>query len=71
MMLILLRWFGAWLQLDTFNRKLRWAWRLTDPFIGLLRRKLPPMGPMDFAPAVALFIVFLLRLFILSLLIRI
>ena len=66
MMLILLRWLAPWLQLDVFNRWLRWAWRITDPLIDFMRRKLPPMGPMDFAPLAALFLVFVVRLIVLQ-----
>ena len=66
MMLILLRWFASWLQLDVFNRWLRWAWRLTDPLINAMRRMLPPMGPIDFAPLAALFAVFFVRLIVLQ-----
>lgn len=67
MMLILLRWLAPWLQLEPFERWLRWAWRLTDPLIGWMRRLLPPMGPMDFAPIVALFAVFCVRVILQSL----
>ena len=66
MMLILLRWLAPWLQLEAFNRWFRWAWRLTDPLIDFMRRKLPPMGPMDFAPLAALFLVFVVRLIVLQ-----
>ncbi|MCX6374426.1 MAG: YggT family protein, partial [Armatimonadetes bacterium] len=62
MMLILLRWLAPWLQLDTFDRRIRWAWRFTDPLIKFMRRILPPMGPVDFGPVAALFIVFIIRL---------
>ena len=66
MMLILLRWLAPWLQLDTFDRRIRWAWRFTDPLINALRRILPPMGPIDFGPIAALFIVFVIRLMVLG-----
>lgn len=65
MMLILLRWLAAWLQLDVFDRRIRWAWRLTDPLINTMRRILPPMGPVDFAPIAALFVVFIVRFMVL------
>ena len=66
MMLIILRWLAPWLQLDAFNRWLRWTWRLTDPLINAMRRVLPPMGPIDFAPPAALFAVFFVRLIVLQ-----
>ena len=66
MMLILLRWLAPWLQLDTFDRRIRWAWRFTDPLINAMRRILPLMGPMDFGPIAALFIVFVVRYMVLQ-----
>jgi YggT family protein len=66
MMLILLRWLGPWLQLDTFDRRIRWAWHITDPLIKAMRRILPPMGPVDFGPIAALFVVFVVRYVVLQ-----
>jgi len=65
MMLILLRWLAGWLQFDVFDRRIRWAWRLTDPLINTLRRIHPPMGPVDFAPIAALVGVFIVRFMVL------
>ena len=61
MLLILLRWLGPWIQLDAQDRRLRWAWRLTDPLVNAMRRLLPQMGPMDFGPLAALFVVWVVR----------
>ncbi len=61
MLLILLRWVAPWLRIDTFDRRIRWAWRLTDPLIDAMRRMLPPMGPFDFGPVAALFVVWIVR----------
>ena len=61
MMMILLRWTASWLQLDAHDRRVRWMWRLTDPLINAIRRVLPPMGPMDFGPLAALFVVWVVR----------
>lgn len=62
MLLILLRWLAPWLQFDVYDRRIRWAWRLTDPLISTLRRVLPPMGPVDFGPVAALFVVWVVRI---------
>ncbi len=61
MILILLRWAAPWLQLDLYSRRLSWIKRLTDPLISLVRRFLPPVGPVDFAPFGALFLVWVVR----------
>jgi len=61
MMLILLRWVSPWLELDVQSPRLRWICTLTDPLINALRRALPPMGPMDFGPLAAVFVVWVVR----------
>lgn len=61
MMLILLRWLAPWIQVDLYSRYLRWVPRVTDPLINALRRALPSMGPVDFGPIAALFIVWVFR----------
>lgn len=61
MLLILVRWLGAYLELDLYGR-LRWVRRLTDPLLDLLRRVVPPMGPIDLSPLAALGLLWLLRI---------
>ena len=61
MLLILVRWAAPWLQLDLHSRRLQWIGRLTDPLINLMRRLLPPMGPLDFGPLAALIAVWIAR----------
>ncbi|HOZ48484.1 MAG TPA: YggT family protein [Candidatus Hydrogenedentes bacterium] len=61
MMAILLRWSAPWIEFDVHSQRWRWIPRITDPLFEWLRRVLPPMGPMDFAPLAALFIVWLVR----------
>jgi YggT family protein len=61
MILILLRWFGGWLELDTEFGRYRWISRLTDPLLKRLRRLLPSMGPIDFSPLAALVLAWFAR----------
>lgn len=61
MLLILVRWSAPWLQIDLWNRRLRWIGQLTDPAFDLVRRRLPSMGPFDFAPWALLLGVWVLR----------
>ena len=61
MMLILLRWFGPWLEINTDAGRLAWIGRATEPLIQRIRRVLPHMGPVDFGPLAALFLVWLAR----------
>jgi len=62
MMAILLRWLAPWIELDVHSPRLRWLPRLTDPLINLMRRILPPMGPMDWGPIAAVISIWMLRL---------
>lgn len=61
MLMILLRWLAPWLELNLHGPWLSWIPRLVDPLVNALRRILPSMGPMDFGPLAALFVVWLLR----------
>lgn len=70
MLLLLLRWFGPYLELDFYAPRLRWIARATDPFVTLLRRTLPPLGPMDLAPLVSVLVTWLVRDLTLAALVR-
>ena len=61
MMAIILRWLGPWLELDLQTSRLRFIPAITDPLIQAIRKMLPNMGPMDWAPIAALVAVFFLR----------
>ena len=64
MLALLIRWTAPWIELDLRKRYLQWLPRITDPLINLMRRLLPPMGPMDWGPVAALITVWILRLII-------
>lgn len=63
MMAILLQWLGPRLELE-----FRGFWsiipRSTEPLIELMKRILPPMGPMDISPLAAVVAVYIVRLII-------
>lgn len=61
MLAILLRWLGPWLSLEVESGRLRWIARLTDPLVNRIRRLLPPMGPVDIGPFVALMAIWFVR----------
>ncbi len=61
MMAILLRWTAPFLSLDLYQRGLRWIPAITDPFLRLIRRTLPPMGFTDWAPVAAVLILWVAR----------
>ena len=71
MMMILFCWLAGWLQVDLHDRRLSWMRRITDPLVNRMRKLLPPMGPMDFGPIAAVFVVWLLRTISVEVLMRI
>jgi len=62
MMLVLLRWFGPWINVDFESPRLRWAKVIVDPPLNKIREILPPMGPIDFfSPLTLLVLVWVFR----------
>jgi len=57
---VLLSWFrlpyNLWL-----NRIQRFLYDVCEPYIGLFRRVMPPLGPIDLSPAVAIIVLILLQ----------
>jgi uncharacterized protein YggT (Ycf19 family) len=57
---VLLSWFrlpyNLWL-----NRIQRFLYDVCEPYIRLFRRVLPPLGPIDLSPAVAILVLILVR----------
>jgi YggT family protein len=62
MLAIIARWAGPWLELNTATWWMRIVARITDPLILLMRRLLPPMGPVDWGPIAALVAVWFVRI---------
>jgi YggT family protein len=61
MMAILTRWTAPFLSLDLYQKRLRFIPAITDPFLKLIRRTLPPMGFTDWSPVAALLILWVVR----------
>jgi YggT family protein len=63
----------SWIRLPYtpwLNRVQRFLYDVCDPYLRLFRRFLPPLGPLDLSPIVAIFVLFILRGVITSLLER-
>jgi uncharacterized protein YggT (Ycf19 family) len=58
--------YSPWL-----NRVQRFLYDVCDPYLRIFRRILPPLGPLDLSPIVAIFVLFILRNVLVSLLERI
>lgn len=62
MLLIAVRWFAPYLELDLSTGSRRWVPRVTDPLIDLARKAMgQTMGPFDWAPIVVMLGVWLIR----------
>lgn len=64
---IILSWvrlpYSVWL-----NRIQQFLRDVVEPYLGLFRRILPPLGPLDLSPIVAIFVLFLVERLIVGLL---
>jgi len=61
MVLILLRALSKWLQLDMRQKLVRLLCLITDPFLSLIRRVVPPVGgAIDVSPAIAIILLTIL-----------
>jgi YggT family protein len=63
----------SWIRLPYtpwLNRVQRFLYDVCDPYLRIFRRFLPPLGPLDLSPIVAIFVLFILRGVLTSLLER-
>ncbi len=64
----------SWIRLPYrpwLNRIQRFLYDVCDPYLRIFRRFLPPFGPLDLSPMVAIFVLFIVRGIVTSLLERI
>lgn len=53
---IIIRVLLSWVSPDPFNPIVQFLDRATDPYLGLFRRAIPPIGPVDISPIAALLV---------------
>ena len=58
---LLVRVISSWVRVSPYSKWVRWAFVLTEPIIGPLRRVIPPLGMIDISPIVAYFLLGLLQ----------
>ncbi len=58
---LIVRVIVSWLPVSPTSKWVRWAYPLTEWFLGPLRRALPALGPIDISPLVAYFVLGLLQ----------
>lgn len=64
--LILIRAIISWVNPDPFNPIVQFLYRATDPVLAPIRKFLPTLGPFDISPVIAFFILYFLKLFLVS-----
>ncbi len=57
----------SWVNAPYYHPVVRFIYRVTEPVLAPLRRVIPPIYGIDFTPAVLIFLIFLLKNFILKL----
>ena len=53
--LILISIFGSWFPHFQSTKIGIWITKLVEPYLGFFRRFIPPLGPIDISPIIALF----------------
>ncbi len=62
--LLLIRVLVSWVSPNPFNPLVQFLYRSTEPILEPIRRLLPPMGPVDFSPIIAFFLIVFLQSFL-------
>ncbi|ACA59919.1 YggT family protein [Candidatus Desulforudis audaxviator] len=68
-LLIISRILLSWIPHNPYNPVVRFIYDLTDPYLNIFRRVIPPLGMIDISPIVAILVLSLIRLVIITLLI--
>lgn len=63
-LILIVRVLISWVNPDPFNPVVQFLGRVTDPVLEPLRRVIPPLGPIDISPIVALLLLQALQHFI-------
>jgi YggT family protein len=59
--LLIIRILLSWVRHNPYQPVIRFIYEVTEPFLGLFRRIIPPIGPLDLSPIVAFFVLQLIR----------
>ena len=65
---IIARVFVGWMRVDPYHPAIQFLYRITEPVLGPLRSRIPPVGMVDVSPMVALLGLWILERIVLVLL---
>lgn len=66
MWIVIARALVSWVSPDPYNPVVRFLHQVTEPVLGRIRRVLPDMGGMDLSPLIVVFVIFILRQFVVA-----
>lgn len=64
--LVIVRALISWVNPDPFNPIVQFLYRTTDPILAPIKKFLPTLGPIDLSPIIAFFVLYFLKLFLVS-----
>jgi len=64
--LIIVRALISWVNPDPFNPIVQFLYKTTDPILAPIRKFIPTLGPLDLSPIIAFFVLYFLKLFLVS-----
>ena len=60
-LVLLVRVLLSWVSIDPYNPIAKFTHDVTEPVLGPIRRRVPPMGGLDLSPIIAIIIMLILR----------
>ncbi len=69
--IILARIILSWVPHNPYHPVIRFLYDLTEPYLSIFRRFIPPLGMIDLSPLVALITLYILRAVLVSVLIQV
>jgi len=64
--IIIIRALISWVNPDPYNPIVQFLYRCTDPVLNIIRRRLSPIGGIDFSPILVILILLFIKLFVVN-----